>query len=759
MSDVIHALPALAPLAIERARKARGTCHNRFCPDLAAPIFRVVDQSASDFRAVEFPYSAPDARLAQDYDYIFGAPVTFGAQRAALEFDNSAMRAPIIQTEETLEEYLRESPIQLMSERDYDSTASAQVRRVLELGVKGRTSTAEEIAEMLSISVPHLRRLLRRDGTSLNQLREEVLRDVAIAGLRRGESVERVPSGLQTMDRRHSEFVPLADAELVSFGIGHRDPHARPLRSPVQDRRPHRLEVRCDILALVAHSYVEMEPVLHRLRFRNQLEQNAGTFGMLRIADGRTFAPDENSLEGRGVRFLGVTSSDEAPDEVFVAGLRCPPECCGPPLRLFVRVCRIYCDLEIRIPCSDVNADHRHLVKVQPSRASVDTLDGLHGDQRCHPRDSRKPAELGDHEVLVRREIFHRDPNEVVGNSEQPPTFDHFVEGGDLDSKSSMVAWSLTPISALRRRPRLPSNSRREPRRGGTLSNCRCRSDSACSHSGIALGVLVVQQGLNPRWAVAFTSLIYAGSLEFLAVGMVAAMTPLPYVALTALLVNFRHVFYALSFPLEKIRNPFARFYSMFALTDEGLCDVGNCRSQGTHRTRHRLLPAVPPRLLDRWRDPGRDGRTVDSDSIVGLDFALTALFVVLSIEAIRAQNGFAVPVAAVTCALVARLAAPDHMLPIAMGAFVLFLIGRFVYDSRRRRSMPDTSYIFAAVAVMAVVTFALRAIPFAALMPLRSSALVGYLGIYMPAGVMLILVMYSLKGVSITAPSHGLPN
>ncbi len=136
---------------------------------------------------------------------------------------------------------------------------------------------------------PHLRRLLRRDGTSLNQLREEVLRDVAIAGLRRGESVEvlsarlgvlraqRLPSGLQTMDRRHSEFVPLADAELVSFGIGHRDPHARPLRSSVQDRRPpHRLEVRCDILALVAHSYVEMEPVLHRLRFRNQLEQNAG---------------------------------------------------------------------------------------------------------------------------------------------------------------------------------------------------------------------------------------------------------------------------------------------------------------------------------------------------------------------------------------------------------------------------------------------------------------------------------------------------
>ncbi len=208
MSDVIRALPALAPLAIEKGEEStRVSFAVRAREGVAEPD--VAERVTTDFvlillhrfsawligkrvrlRAVEFPYSAPDARLAQDYDYIFGAPVTFGAQRAALEFDNSAMRAPIIQTEETLEEYLRESPIQLMSERDYDSTASAQVRRVLELGVKGRTSTAEEIAEMLSISVPHLRRLLRRDGTSLNQLREEVLRDVAIAGLRRGESVE-----------------------------------------------------------------------------------------------------------------------------------------------------------------------------------------------------------------------------------------------------------------------------------------------------------------------------------------------------------------------------------------------------------------------------------------------------------------------------------------------------------------------------------------------------------------------------------------
>ncbi|MGH3803238.1 MAG: branched-chain amino acid transporter permease [Pseudonocardiaceae bacterium] len=71
---------------------------------------------------------------------------------------------------------------------------------------------------------------------------------------------------------------------------------------------------------------------------------------------------------------------------------------------------------------------------------------------------------------------------------------------------------------------------------------------------------------------------------------------------------------------------------------------------------------------------------------------------------------------------------------------------------------MPDPGYILAAVAIMAVITFALRAVPFAIVMPLRSSALVGHLGVYMPAGIMLILVAYSLKNVSVTAPSHGVP-
>ncbi|MFF7314035.1 AzlD domain-containing protein [Streptomyces sp. NPDC008137] len=63
---------------------------------------------------------------------------------------------------------------------------------------------------------------------------------------------------------------------------------------------------------------------------------------------------------------------------------------------------------------------------------------------------------------------------------------------------------------------------------------------------------------------------------------------------------------------------------------------------------------------------------------------------------------------------------------------------------------MSDT-YAVVAVLVTAAVTWALRALPFAALAPLRASATVRYLGARMPAGVMVILVVYCLRDLPVT--------
>ncbi|GAA4676487.1 branched-chain amino acid transporter permease [Streptomyces buecherae] len=64
---------------------------------------------------------------------------------------------------------------------------------------------------------------------------------------------------------------------------------------------------------------------------------------------------------------------------------------------------------------------------------------------------------------------------------------------------------------------------------------------------------------------------------------------------------------------------------------------------------------------------------------------------------------------------------------------------------------MPDTRYAIAAVLVSAAVTWALRALPFAALTPLRESGTARYLSAHMPAGVMVILVVYCLHDLPVT--------
>jgi predicted branched-subunit amino acid permease len=66
---------------------------------------------------------------------------------------------------------------------------------------------------------------------------------------------------------------------------------------------------------------------------------------------------------------------------------------------------------------------------------------------------------------------------------------------------------------------------------------------------GLAFGLVVVHAGLAWWWATVFTAVVYAGSLEFLLVGLAVAGAPLLQVASTTLIVNLRHVFYALSFP------------------------------------------------------------------------------------------------------------------------------------------------------------------------------------------------------------------
>ena len=209
MSDVIRALPALAPLSIEKGEEStRVSFAVRAREGVAEPD--VAERVTTDFVLILLHrFSAwligKRVRTSGGRVSVLGTGCTVGAglrlhlrsaghlRRGSARHWNSTTRPCVHRSSKPRRRWRSTSENLRFSSCPNVITTALRRRRCdgsLELGVKGRTSTAEEIAEMLSFSVPHLRRLLRRDGTSLNQLREEVLRDVAIAGLRRGESVE-----------------------------------------------------------------------------------------------------------------------------------------------------------------------------------------------------------------------------------------------------------------------------------------------------------------------------------------------------------------------------------------------------------------------------------------------------------------------------------------------------------------------------------------------------------------------------------------
>ena len=104
---------------------------------------------------------------------------------------------------------------------------------------------------------------------------------------------------------------------------------------------------------------------------------------------------------------------------------------------------------------------------------------------------------------------------------------------------------------------------------------------------GIAYGILVMQLGM-PWWmAPALSLAAYSGSAELLVITLAASHTPIAVIAVTMLLVNFRHLFYAFSFPLHIVEGKLARLFSMYALVDEAYA-ITAARPEGW--TKPRLL-------------------------------------------------------------------------------------------------------------------------------------------------------------------------
>lgn len=147
---------------------------------------------------------------------------------------------------------------------------------------------------------------------------------------------------------------------------------------------------------------------------------------------------------------------------------------------------------------------------------------------------------------------------------------------------------------------------------------------------GAGFGMIMHANGFGILWAVAMSFFIYAGSMQYAAVGLITGGASFLTVALTTVAVNARHIFYGISM-VEKYKGTgFRKPYMMFALTDETYSLV--CSSERDVNYYFWVS------LFDQsyWIAGSALGSVLGSAVKInteGIDFVLTALFVTIFIE------------------------------------------------------------------------------------------------------------------------------
>lgn len=152
---------------------------------------------------------------------------------------------------------------------------------------------------------------------------------------------------------------------------------------------------------------------------------------------------------------------------------------------------------------------------------------------------------------------------------------------------------------------------------------------------GIGFGILFNSHGYGLLWSVLMAALVYAGSMQYVAINLISGGASLITIALTTLLVNARHLFYGISM-IGKYKNAGKKKpYLIFALTDETyslLC--GDDYPEDIDKGKYQFAVSLANHLY--WIIGCALGSIIGSAipfNTAGIDFCMTALFVTIFVE------------------------------------------------------------------------------------------------------------------------------
>lgn len=198
---------------------------------------------------------------------------------------------------------------------------------------------------------------------------------------------------------------------------------------------------------------------------------------------------------------------------------------------------------------------------------------------------------------------------------------------------------------------------------------------------GMAYGVLMGTKGYGVFWAVLMSAVAFCGSMQFAAITLLTSAFNPVAALLLSLMVNARHLFYGLSM-LEKYRGlGKARGFLIYTLCDETFSiSAGIEPPSEVERTYFYLSISLLDYLY--WVLGTLLGGIVGgliTFNTTGLDFVLTALFVVLFLEQLKKTCNRPSGLVGVAASAVMLLCfgAENMVIPSMLLILLILLLGR----------------------------------------------------------------------------------
>jgi AraC-like DNA-binding protein len=159
----------------------------------AAIVGQIRMLAGVDFHPRAVEYREPPSGPLAEHERFFGAPVRCGAPRARLVLSRASLDVPLATADPNLLPILVRHAEELL-QRCGGGTPSTneQVRRVLANLLRSSEHDVERVADALGMTARSLQRRLRDEGTTFQNVRDELRHELAFTYLRGGASLAEV---------------------------------------------------------------------------------------------------------------------------------------------------------------------------------------------------------------------------------------------------------------------------------------------------------------------------------------------------------------------------------------------------------------------------------------------------------------------------------------------------------------------------------------------------------------------------------------